>query len=70
MPESFHDDQQRQLAHGGSVGRGRLDAELAEMAKLGMSMRRMCLALYDRYGIEVTAPTVKVWLAEAEGEAA
>jgi hypothetical protein len=49
---------------------GRLDQELRDLTDSGMSLRRICLSLYDRYGIEVTAPTVKAWLTDIGQEAA
>jgi len=49
---------------------GRLDRELADLVARVCRFAASARCLYDRYGIEVTAPTVKAWLADIEEQAA
>lgn len=50
---------------------GTLDRELTEMVAAGVSMRRIGVLLFERYGIEATGPTIKAWVEDLpEGEAA
>lgn len=50
---------------------GSLDGELAEMVSAGVSMRRIGVLLFERYGIEATGPTIRAWVDDlTKGEAA
>ena len=45
---------------------GRLDADLAELAAQGASLRHICAVLTERYVIEITPPTARAWIANLE----